>query len=104
MQVSYSYDASDRLVSVEAPNGKTQYAYDHLNNTLSRVVLPNGTTTKYGYDKAKRIVSVLHTSKDNSLIVGFKYDFDNNGNLIRTEQIKKINLVLPTFQMTNSIA
>lgn len=89
MQVSYSYDASGRLVSVEAPDGKTQYAYDHSNNTLSRVVLPNGTTTKYGYDKAKRIVSVLHTSKDNSLIVGFKYEFDNNGNRIRTEEIKK---------------
>ena len=89
MQVSYAYDAADRLVSVDAPNGKTEYVYDHSNNTLSRVVLPNGTTTTYGYDKAKRIVSVLHTSKDNSVIVGFKYDFDNNGNRIRTEQIKK---------------
>lgn len=89
IQISYSYDAADRLVSVDSAHGKTQYVYDQTSNTLSKIILSTGVTTEYGYDKAKRVVSVFHRRSDKTLIVGFRYVFDGNGNRIRTEEIDK---------------
>jgi len=87
IHVSYSYDNADRLTSVTTPQGKTQYIYDHVTNTLSCVVFPNGITTKYGYDHAKRVISVYHKRNDETLIIGFRYILDGNGNRRQTEEI-----------------
>ncbi len=87
--VSYSYDSADRLVSVDSPQGKTEYIYDQANNTLSKIILPTGVTTEYGYDKAKRIISISHRHSDKTLIAGFQYLFDGNGNRIRTVETGK---------------
>ncbi|MGB7128903.1 MAG: RHS repeat-associated core domain-containing protein [Candidatus Rhabdochlamydia sp.] len=87
IRVSYSYDAADRLLSVEYPHGKTQYVYDQESNTLSKMVLPTGITTEYRYDQAKRITSVFHRRFDKTLIMGFQYIFDGNGNRIHMEEI-----------------
>lgn len=89
IRVSYSYDAADRLLSVNYPHGTTQYVYDQVNNTLSKMILPSGITTEYGYDKAKRVISVFHRRFDKTLIMGFQYVFDGNGNRIRTEEISE---------------
>jgi RHS repeat-associated protein len=87
MVVTYAYDGSDRLISVSSPSGKVYYIYDHPTNTLIKSIFPNGITTEYGYDNAKRITSVFHRRADASLIMGFRYFFDGNGNRIRTEKI-----------------
>ena len=86
-KVSYSYDAADRLLSVESLCGKTCYIYDQKNNTLLKTISPTGVTTEYGYDNAKRVTSVFHRRSDKTLIIGFQYIFDGNGNRIRVEEI-----------------
>lgn len=87
IEVSYSYDAADRLTSVTSPQGITRYVYDNATNTLSRIIFPNGVTTEYGYDPAKRVDSVFHKRSDQSLIIGFRYTIDGNGNRIKVEEI-----------------
>lgn len=87
--VSYSYDAADRLITAYFLDGKVEYIYDQAMNTLSKIIFPNGITTEYGYDKAKRVISVFHKRSDKSLIIGFQYKFDGNGNRVRTEEIAK---------------
>ena len=89
MPVRYAYDASDRLISVDFSSGVVQYIYDHASNTLSKVILPNGITTEYEYDKAKRVTAVFHKDADKTLITGFRYSFDGNGNRTRIEKVEE---------------
>lgn len=87
VNVSYGYDAADRLTTVKFLENTVEYIYDQTNNVLSKIIFPNSITTEYEYDKAKRIIAVFHRRSDNTLIAGFRYKFDRNGNRIYVEQL-----------------
>ena len=91
-RVTYGYDTSNRMVSVVDQTGQTKYDYDNSTNTLTKITLPNGITTEYLYDRAKRITDVIHKSSDGAVIAGYHYHFDGNGN--RT-QIKETGSLDP---------
>ena len=57
----YRRDASDRLVSIVNPFGRTlDIGYD-AQGRLQQVGLPDGTLTRYGYDTVGRLASVRYT-------------------------------------------
>ena len=57
----YRRDASDRLVSIVNPFGRTlDIGYDALGR-IQQVGLPDGTLTRYGYDTVGRLASVRYT-------------------------------------------
>ena len=54
----FQRDSHGRIVSVTDPNGNlTQYSYTNLEPLPSNVLLPDGTTVHYTYDRAGRCVS-----------------------------------------------
>lgn len=85
-KISYDYDVSGRLLSINDKTGITKYEYNDISNTLTRVILPNGVSTEYLYDPVKRIKDVLHRHSDGSIIAGYHYTFDANGNRIQIQE------------------
>lgn len=76
---SYLYDARDRLVSKQTPQGTLTYTYDAAGNLLTvRSSNSEGTSLNYAYDPANRLATVT----DNRLVAGTTtYAYDANHNL-----------------------
>jgi RHS repeat-associated protein len=97
--VSYAYDIPNRKRSLIYPGGRVvveqrdlrerldtlnagaiaDYAYDLADRVTSRVY-GNGTQAVYGYNANNWITGLNHTKSDISLIAGFGYAYDNEGN------------------------
>lgn len=60
-QKTYAYTDRDRLASVTEGNSVTQYYYDE-ENSLSRVVYPDGTEDLFKYDQYNRLMNPLELS------------------------------------------
>ena len=80
-QVSYAYDGDGRLISVTASSGTTSYQYDNATNNLKKKTLPNGVSTDYSYDLAKRVADVMNKKSDGSIISTYHYIYDANNNI-----------------------
>ncbi|MCP4697480.1 MAG: hypothetical protein GY862_11595, partial [Gammaproteobacteria bacterium] len=76
--VSYAYDALNRLKSVQGSQGKTLYAYIAAGSRQS-VSYPNGVTTRYAYDKLNRLTSLTVRKADNSILAGYSSTLYPNG-------------------------
>jgi RHS repeat-associated protein len=78
--VTESYDLRSRLVEVNDGGSPaiTQYTYDLDNNVLSRMNR-NGTASDYTYDADDRTTQLTHNLGP-TLITGFGYAYDNEGN------------------------
>jgi len=78
--VTETFDMRNRLVGVnDAGKGDIAiFSYDSAVRVLSKGFL-NGTVTTYNYNKNSLVTNLTHT-KDSTLIVGFGYDFDKEGN------------------------
>jgi YD repeat-containing protein len=50
-QVSYSYDAGDRVTQITQGASSVQFGYDSLGRRTS-MLLPNGVLTSYAYDES----------------------------------------------------
>jgi hypothetical protein len=71
--IVYTYDHLYRLTQANYSTGELYaYNYDPVGNRLQQII--GGDTTSYQYDAANRI----------SQVDGQSYDFDANGNLLRT--------------------
>ena len=79
---NYSYDARDRLVRKDTPQGILTYTYDLASNIKSTNSLnANGVNVDYNYDALNRLASV----RDNRLAgATTSYTYDANGNLETT--------------------
>ncbi|MEK8022132.1 MAG: RHS repeat-associated core domain-containing protein, partial [Candidatus Parabeggiatoa sp.] len=55
-----------------APDGETVYVYDQIGNR-QQVIYPNGTYTRYAYDKLNRLTSLETRKPDNSLLASYQY-------------------------------
>ena len=79
--LNYAYDARDRLLTLQdgTPNPAiVTYVYDTDDRVATRTYR-NGTTAAYGYNANNWITSLTH-SNATSLITGFSYAYDNEGN------------------------
>ncbi len=83
--VSYGYDEAGRLASVHEDAGTTVYRYGEDGRLLGQT-LPNGIATEYGYDAGGRIVEVAHKNAGGELVLGFRYELDEDGRTTRTER------------------
>ena len=84
-QVSYAYNAADRLTAVMDWAGwVTSYSYDSVGN-LTAVSYPNSTGASYSYDAANRLFQLTNT-KPSGTISCFSYTLDKVGN--RTQVVE----------------
>jgi RHS repeat-associated protein len=90
-QLVYTYDALERVQTIQDSGASTniaQYTYMGANRVLLRQS-QNGTqltyldstgTTDVGYDGVRRTVQREDVNSSNSVLVGFNYAYDRNGN------------------------
>ncbi|NNM44140.1 MAG: hypothetical protein HKM07_07330 [Chlamydiae bacterium] len=97
-QADYTYFKEGLIETVTFQGKKTTFEYDTQKALLLKKHLPNGITTEYQYDQAKRMVSIIHTKSENILIAQFNFEYDamNNLTLIKktTPQQEKITAYL----------
>jgi RHS repeat-associated protein len=73
INVSYSYDALNRLANVADANiGNTTYGYDEVGN-LKQVVYPNNIKHQYTYNALNRLDLLIDLSPTNSIINSWRY-------------------------------
>ena len=76
----YTYDQNNRLTSITNPKGEvTAFVYD-LGSRLIEQHQHNNTITYYIYDAANRLLSLENKRTDGSIISGYAYEYDGNGN------------------------
>ena len=97
--LQYTYDALDRIDTVADTGAPLPIVdYDYLGSTrvLVRAYPENGTrltylddtgTTNIGYDGLRRPIQLRHLRPDNSLIVGFQYDYDRMNNKVTANKL-----------------
>jgi RHS repeat-associated protein len=68
---TYSWDARDRLIAIQAPGITASFAYDALGRRLERTV--NGETTRYVYDGIQAI-GEIRGSETTTLVTGLVID------------------------------
>ncbi|MEI6243369.1 MAG: hypothetical protein WCP39_08235, partial [Chlamydiota bacterium] len=84
--VSYNYAEDQKtLKSLTDPLGTTTFEYTS-DNQVAKIDRPNGVSTEIFYDSKCRIVSILHTKKQEELVAAFYYQYNNEGLL--TQQIQ----------------
>ena len=86
-EIYYSYDHSGRLNEIKDVSGTTKYEYNERLNALKKKILPNGTSTEFIYNAARRISNVIHKNKEGELIEEYGYEYDSNGNREKIEKI-----------------
>ena len=86
-EIYYSYDHSGRLSEIKDVSGTTKYEYDERLNVLKKKILPNGTSTEFIYNAARKISNVIHKNKEGELIEEYGYEYDSNGNREKIEKI-----------------
>jgi RHS repeat-associated protein len=79
-QVSYSYDATSNLASIEDWLGSTtRYGHDAAGQQTS-ITRPNGVNTSIAYDADGQITSLEHNRSGVGPIVHYTYGYDADGN------------------------
>jgi RHS repeat-associated protein len=81
--VNYQYDAVGRLSGLTDGKGNliVNYTYDAAGR-LSRKDMGNGTYTKYGYDLAGDLTSIVNYKPDNSALSQYVYAYEDRGDPI----------------------
>jgi RHS repeat-associated protein len=83
--VDYQYDSLNRLWKVLFNGLTATYHYDAASGRLTGLTQFNGATVSYGYDAAYRLTS-LENQDGGTLLAGYQFTLDGNGNRIRTVQ------------------
>lgn len=112
--ISYGYDRNGNRTRVTSPAGETTYTFTPRNqvetavtadgitqfeyypdNRKQSVTQPNGIETRYSYDDAYRISTVVTSNTTDATVISqYAYSYDANGN--RTEQQETQNGQLET--------
>lgn len=86
--INYAYDARSRLslLNDTTPNPAiTTYAYDDADRVVTHAYR-NGMTGSYTYDADSRVVTLTH-SNTTSLVAGFSYTYDYEGNRLDEQKL-----------------
>jgi RHS repeat-associated protein len=85
----YSYDARERLAALTDTSANpaiASYVYDDVNRVVSRTY-GNGTTASYTYNADNWITSLNHSNNVPTLLAGFSYGYDNEGNRLYEQRL-----------------
>jgi len=98
-ELDYTFDQLDRLNTIADRGVSTpivDYDYIGVGRVLQRLYPQNGTRMTFlndagnkdiGYDGLRRVTNLRHLRDDNSLIVGFTYDYDRMNNKLFEEKL-----------------
>jgi RHS repeat-associated protein len=81
--VNYSYDNANRLTQITQGSTIVTYTYDAAGRRTS-LTLPNGVLVEYSYDSASRLTSITYKQNGTLLLGDLTYEYDKNGNRIKT--------------------
>jgi YD repeat-containing protein len=81
--VVYSYDNANRLLQITQGSSVVSYTYDAAGRRTS-LTLPNGVLVEYGYDTASRLTSITYKQNGTIVLGDLTYEYDKNGNRIKT--------------------
>jgi YD repeat-containing protein len=93
-EVTYSFDPSNLLTSVEAPSAGVSYGYDAANR-LTEVSRDNGVDTTYTYDTAGRTTGLTHSNAE-GLLASYTYTYDDAGNIVQAVEMMETPAVTTT--------
>lgn len=80
--ITYSYDLDGRLVSLTRNSQLFRFAHDN-DNRVTKVSLPNGTTTTRIFDTADHLLSLVNQRSNGTVVSSYSYLYDNAGNRTR---------------------
>jgi YD repeat-containing protein len=83
LTVNYLYDNANRLTQITQGSSTVTYTYDAAGRRTS-LTLPNGVLVEYGYDNASRLTSITYKQGGTILLGDLTYEYDKNGNRIKT--------------------
>jgi len=104
--VSYDYDDNGNRTLVSTPSGATSYTFDSLNQVKTaiaggttsfdyypdgkqkKISYPNGAAIAYDYYPIDRVKTVTNSAAGGSVISGFAYEYDKNGNRTSQEETR----------------
>ena len=77
-EISYSYDAAERLEAISATDAGTfSYTYNPANGAIATVSnTVSGITASYAYDLMDRTTNIAYTASNGSLIRSLGYEYD----------------------------
>ncbi|TBW58858.1 tandem-95 repeat protein [Marinobacter halodurans] len=81
----YTFDALNRLATVDAGLGDTVYRYDNVGNRAS-ISYPNGNRTAYDYDALNRLVALTTTDGSGAVVADYRYELDPTGRRIGMQE------------------
>ncbi|MBN2207715.1 MAG: RHS repeat protein, partial [Candidatus Coatesbacteria bacterium] len=82
----YSYDDLLRLASIVYPTGGTVgFDYATSSSLRTKITLPNGAYTDFGYDLNGQVTSAASRKSDETLLESHSYDYDAVGRLTSIE-------------------
>ncbi|MBA6411800.1 VCBS repeat-containing protein [Parahaliea sp. F7430] len=78
----YTYDALNRLASVEDPDGRiSSYTYDAIGN-LASISYPNGVVSTFTYDSMSRLIELEHKNHG-QVLASYNYTLNAVGDRIK---------------------
>ena len=80
-QLSYGFDAADRLTGITQGTSMVGLAYDAADRRTT-LTLANGVTVSYGYDTANELTGLTYRDGSNNLLGDLSYGYDAAGRRI----------------------
>ncbi|MCQ8182619.1 right-handed parallel beta-helix repeat-containing protein [Methylomonas sp. SURF-1] len=77
----YLYDAANRLIALELPDGKRVTYNGYTWNSPNRVTLPGGVTTDYTYDALQRVNQIHSKDPLQNTLLNYRYQRSAGGNI-----------------------
>jgi RHS repeat-associated protein len=74
--VSYTYDALDRMTSIQGSAGVFSYTYLGASPLIQRLTRPNGSYTEYQYDALNRLILVVNKKSSGETISQYGYAYN----------------------------
>ncbi|MGJ3239861.1 MAG: DUF6531 domain-containing protein [Anaerolineae bacterium] len=80
--LAIAYDAFSRPTEIAFGEQWVRITYDE-NGWRTGLIRSNGIETRYSYDRNGRVRTIIHLNAEQVRLVGFAYEYDSIGNLIR---------------------
>ena len=74
--LSYTYDALDRLTSINNSAGTFSYSYLGASPLIQKLTRPNGSYTEYQYDNVNRLTMLSNKTSSGSIINQYSYAYN----------------------------
>ncbi|TAD80999.1 MAG: RHS repeat protein, partial [Bacteroidetes bacterium] len=101
--VRYNYDANNVLKQVTDDGGAAWVTYQYLDDgRLSMATNKNGTISKYFYDDAGRMDSLVNLKGNGEVIASYGFEMDKVGNHTEERFLQPLMQMIPQFSRTDT--